>query len=132
MGSHGCVGPMYCRAEGFVFPGIDGCLGDVDRPLVRLWRFYEIPSPEERMGDGGLLSGSRLFCDFMDSQSLRDVPISSASFTWSNMQSPPIMSKLDRFLLFKVRCGFPFSKSISRATANVRSYPTGSEWKDGG
>lgn len=51
----------------------------------------------------------------MDSQGLRDVAIVGASFTWSNMQSPPTLRKLDRFFLSaEWNQAFPFSIGLAR------------------
>lgn len=39
------------------------------------------------------------FSDWINSHSLLDLQLCGASYTWSNHQDPPIMSRLDRFLI---------------------------------
>lgn len=77
--------------------------------------FNEVLCLDGRMGDRSSALGSRLFANFVDSHGLRDVPIVRASFTWSNMQSSPSLSKIDRvFLSAEWDRLFPFSKGLAR------------------
>lgn len=63
---------------------------------------------------GGSLSSSRLFVDFVDAQDLHDVLISRA-LSPGSMQLPPILSKLDRFLLSaEWDMAFHFSKGVAK------------------
>lgn len=56
----------------------------------------------------------RLFADMIDSHGLRDVPISEATYTWSNFQTIPSLSKRDKFLLSSEwDSTFPFSKGLA-------------------
>lgn len=48
---------------------------------------------------GGLSLGAVFFANFVNSQGLRDVAISGAFYSWSKMQSLPMLSALDRFLI---------------------------------
>eukprot|EP00268_Persea_americana_P035972 TRINITY_DN35440_c1_g1_i1.p1 TRINITY_DN35440_c1_g1~~TRINITY_DN35440_c1_g1_i1.p1 ORF type:complete len:101 (-),score=4.73 TRINITY_DN35440_c1_g1_i1:471-773(-) len=41
----------------------------------------------------------RAFSDWINLHSLVDIHLAGALYTWLNHQSPPIMSKLDRFLV---------------------------------
>ena len=52
----------------------------------------------EKLGGSKITSDMRRFSDWINSHSLVDVQLSGASFTWSNNQSQPAMSRLDRFL----------------------------------
>lgn len=77
--------------------------------------FNEILGAEDRSGVGGLFAGSMLFSDFVNNQSLRDVDIFYAFYTWSNLEILPPNSKLDRFLLStEWDATFPFLKAIAR------------------
>lgn len=62
-----------------------------DRNIIRF--------PSEKKGGGRLSGGMRSFSDWINSHSLVDLQMSGALFTWSNHESPPIMSRLDRFLV---------------------------------
>lgn len=68
--------------------------------------------------------GMDFFADFVNSQGLRDVPISGASFTWSSMQTTPSLSKLDIFLLSSEwDSSFPFSKGLVRPQPTSDHFP---------
>ena len=41
----------------------------------------------------------RGFNDWIQFHDLVDLPLRGADFTWSNMQTKPVMSRLDRFLV---------------------------------
>lgn len=47
--------------------------------------FNEILNVDDRTGDGRLSPGAVLFADFVNNQGLRDMAISGAFYTWSNM-----------------------------------------------
>lgn len=53
----------------------------------------------ERMGTSRMTEEMRSFLDWINSQSLVDLPPKGAFFTWSNNHSIPRVSRLDRFLV---------------------------------
>lgn len=55
--------------------------------------------PSERFGGCRLNEGNRAFSDWINFNSLVDLHLAVALYTCWNHQSPPIMSKLDRFLV---------------------------------
>lgn len=55
--------------------------------------------PTEKLGGGHISAAMSLFSDWINSHSLIDLQLGGASFTWSNHQTPPSMSRLDRFLV---------------------------------
>lgn len=65
------------------------CVGG-DRNIVRF--------PSKKLG-GHISAAMSLFSDWINSHSLIDLQLGGASFTWSNHQTPPSMSRLDRFLV---------------------------------
>lgn len=94
-------------------------LNDLRNLFISPWcicgDFNEILFLEDRSGEGGLTPGAKLFAEFINNHFLRDVPIAETSFTWLNMQSPPVMSKLDRFLTSaEWDISFPFFKGLAR------------------
>lgn len=44
----------------------------------------------------------RDFNDWISLHDLVDLPLQGAGFTWSNKQNEPVMSHLDRFLVYSV------------------------------
>lgn len=69
--------------------------------------FNEVLNLEEKNDNGRKTRGMRDFSEFIDNQGLRNLPLSSPKFTWSNLLENLRISKLDRFLLF--RMGFSIS-----------------------
>ena len=61
------------------------------------WNITRFPS--EKLGGSKITSDMRHFSGWINSHSLVDLQLSGASFTWSNNQSQPAMSRLDRFLV---------------------------------
>lgn len=57
-----------------------------------------IRSPEEKLGGGRLMADMKSFSDWINSNSLLDLRLNGASFTWPNNRGPPSMARLDRFL----------------------------------
>lgn len=83
-------------------------------PSCLCGNFNEVLCSKNR-STGSMPGGMNLFADLVNSLVLRDVPISSAQFTWSSMQRTPSLTKLDRFLLSsKWDFSFPFSKGLVR------------------
>lgn len=61
------------------------------------WNIIRFPS--EKLGGTRISADMRLFSDWINPHSLVDLQLKGASFTWSNHQSNPAMSRLDRFLV---------------------------------
>lgn len=61
------------------------------------WNVIRYPS--EKLGGSRITGDMRRFTDWINSHSLGDMPLSGASYTWSNHQRDPAMSRLDRFLV---------------------------------
>lgn len=61
--------------------------------------FNVILSQEERNLPGGCLNNRRLFRRFVNRHSLTDLPLAGGRFTWTNSQHPPLIERLDRFLM---------------------------------
>lgn len=61
------------------------------------WNVIRFPT-EKSNGDTISLD-KRCLSNWVNSHSLIDLQMSGASFAWSNHQSPPTMSRLDRFLV---------------------------------
>jgi hypothetical protein len=51
--------------------------------------------PDNRNKVGGDLSEMNMFNELISGLDLIDIPFSCRSYTWSNMQSDPLMIKLD-------------------------------------
>ncbi|RVW74640.1 hypothetical protein CK203_052072 [Vitis vinifera] len=60
--------------------------------------FNVIRRSSEKMGGSRLTPSMKDFDDFISDCGLIDLPLRSASFTWSNMQENPVCKRLDRFL----------------------------------
>jgi hypothetical protein len=64
---------------------LKGVLGD----------FNLIRKPEDRNKPGGNLTELALFNEVISSLGLNEVLLQGIKYTWSNMQSTPLMEKLD-------------------------------------
>ena len=60
--------------------------------------FNVIRRSSEKLGGSRLTPSMKDFDDFISDCELIDLPLRSASFTWSNMQVNPVCKRLDRFL----------------------------------
>lgn len=79
--------------------------------------FNAIISPDERNVPGGAIRNRRLFKSFVNSFSLVDLPMAGGRFTWTNSQQPPLLVRLDRFLLsydFLENCLVPMKNRLRR------------------
>lgn len=63
------------------------------------WNIIRFPS--ERVGGNRITSDMQSLLDWINSQSLVDLPLGGARFRWPNHRNPPILSRLDRFLVFR-------------------------------
>eukprot|EP00268_Persea_americana_P016540 TRINITY_DN17840_c0_g1_i1.p1 TRINITY_DN17840_c0_g1~~TRINITY_DN17840_c0_g1_i1.p1 ORF type:complete len:127 (+),score=12.08 TRINITY_DN17840_c0_g1_i1:428-808(+) len=62
------------------------------------WNITRFPS--DKSGAGRILADMESFSDWINSHYLVDLqPGRGAKFTWSNHQSPPTLSRLDKFLV---------------------------------
>ena len=57
--------------------------------------FNLIRSPDDRNREGGDAHNMMLFNNVIQSHDLMEVPLKGRTFTWSNMQDPPLLEKLD-------------------------------------
>jgi exonuclease III len=64
--------------------------------LMGDYNFYR--SHNDRNRGVGNIDDMLLFNDIIRAQSLIDLPLNGASYTWSNMQTEPLMERLDWFL----------------------------------
>jgi hypothetical protein len=64
--------------------------------LMGDYNFYR--SHNDRNRDGGNIDDMLLFSDIIRAQNLIDLPLNGATYTWSNMQSEPLLERLDWFL----------------------------------
>lgn len=76
--------------------------------------------PGEKLGGYRTSSDMQAFSDWINTNSLIDLQLNGATFTWSSHQSPPSMSKIDRFLmstnwleLYSDVCQMPLPKPTS-------------------
>lgn len=51
----------------------------------------------ERNGKQWSAKASALFYDLINELGMIDLPLGNQRYTWSNMQNPPTLAKLDRF-----------------------------------
>jgi hypothetical protein len=70
----------------------------IQGPWLMAGDFNSIRNPQER-SIVNMSSNEHLFNDFIWDLTLQEIPLLDRFFTWSNMQNPPILSKLDRVLL---------------------------------
>lgn len=61
------------------------------------WNVIRYPSEKS---SGSQITSEMAFTDWINSQSLVNLPLGGATFTWSNHQSSPTLSRLDIFLVF--------------------------------
>lgn len=61
--------------------------------------FNVIKIPEEKLGGCRMTADMRRFSDWINSHGQMDLQLNGALFTWSNQQTPPIMSRLDRYFI---------------------------------
>lgn len=74
-------------------------LFDLDIPLTEDWLllgdFNFMRSPDNRNKPGGNANDMPIFNDFINYQSLVELPIKGRRYTWSNMQTDPLLEQLD-------------------------------------
>jgi exonuclease III len=89
-----CIGD---DRENFVQWMYDLQINDTDNwILIGDYNFYR--SPIDRNRGGGNMDDMLLFNDIIRAQNLVDLPLHGATYTWSNMQSDPLLERLDWFL----------------------------------
>lgn len=85
-----CDGPDRALFTSWLF--------DLDIPNDEDWLiagdFNYITSPENHNKPGGSASDMLTFNDFINTQSLVELPIKGRMYTWSNMQSNPLLEQL--------------------------------------
>ena len=76
-------------------------LFDLDIPDVEDWLFCGdfnyIRAPDNRNKPGGDANDMLTFNDFIHAQALVELPIKGRQYTWSNMQSDPLLEQIDWF-----------------------------------
>lgn len=68
-------------------------------PWVLGGDFNAILSQSERNKSGGCITNRRFFKKFVSRHELMDLPVAGGKFTWTNSQQPPLLIRLDRFLV---------------------------------
>jgi hypothetical protein len=61
--------------------------------------FNLIRPPRDKSNDNFNVSEAALFNDSINNLGLIEIPLSDRQFTWSNLQDPPILTRLDRVLV---------------------------------
>jgi hypothetical protein len=61
--------------------------------------FNLIRPPRDKSNDNFNVSEAALFNDSINNLGLIEIPLSDRQFTWSNLQDPPILARLDRVLV---------------------------------
>jgi hypothetical protein len=61
--------------------------------LIGDYNFYR--SPTDRNKEGGNIDDMFTFNNIIRSHNLVDLPLTGATYTWSNMQSDPLLERLD-------------------------------------
>lgn len=77
----GVYGPCVADLKPLFFQDLEDFWASWSGPWCICSDFNEVHRLEGRSGDRSLSMGSRLFTNFINSQGLRDVPISGATFT---------------------------------------------------
>lgn len=108
-----CFSPAISFA--WMFSGVYGHVNNANRKV--LWEeldklqeewmlpwylagdFNVVRFPSERSSEGRSSSYMRRFDDFISCHQLMDPPLEGAEFTWSNMQTRPTFSRLDKVLM---------------------------------
>ncbi|XP_026459532.1 uncharacterized protein LOC113360212 [Papaver somniferum] len=88
-----------------------------DEPWMLGGDFNATLSADERNRPGGGLANRKSFRSFVNRYSLIDLPLSGGRFTWTNSQQPPLLIRLDRFLLspeFNSHCPAPIQMRLNR------------------
>uniref|UniRef100_A0A8R7QRY1 Uncharacterized protein n=1 Tax=Triticum urartu TaxID=4572 RepID=A0A8R7QRY1_TRIUA len=74
---------------------------DLDIPDDEDWLLYGdfkyIRAPDNRNKPGGDANDMLTFNDFIQSQALVELPLKGRQYTWSNMQTDPLLKKIDWF-----------------------------------
>lgn len=86
-----CTGPNRALFTSWLF--------DLDIPNGEDWLlvgdFNYIRAPDNRSRSGGDPNDMLTFNEFIRTQSLVEIPIKGRSYTWSNMQTDPLLEQLD-------------------------------------
>ncbi|XP_026400275.1 uncharacterized protein LOC113296156 [Papaver somniferum] len=88
-----------------------------DDPWLTRGDFNAILSPDERNIPGGGVENRNSFKAFVHKSSLIDIPMAGGRFIWTNSQQPPLLSRLDTFLLcpdFMNHCLSPMQVRLRR------------------
>jgi hypothetical protein len=70
----------------------------ISGPWLLVGDFNSIKYPQER-STYNISANKALFNDSIREVSIQEIPLLDCSFTWSNLQSPPVHSILDRFFI---------------------------------
>lgn len=68
-------------------------------PWVLAGDFNTIRFQSEKRGGSDVTRSMTDFSDFIESNTLVDLPLQGVLFTWTNCQTPPIMTRIDRILV---------------------------------
>lgn len=90
---------VYGPCDGPARDNFTSWLFDLDIPSSEDWLiigdFNFIRGPENRNKSGGDTTDMFTFNEFIQTQSLVELPIKGRSYTWSNMQLNPLLEQLD-------------------------------------
>lgn len=78
---------------------LDFIVDSWDGPWCVGGKWNVIRFPSEKLGGCRITPNMQQFSDRINSNSIINLHLSRAAFTWSNLQRSPLMSKLDRFLV---------------------------------
>lgn len=95
---------IYGPSDGLDRVNFTDWLFQLDIPTDENWimagDFNYIRAPDNRNKPGGNINDMLMFNDFIRSQSLIEIPIKGRYYTWSNMQSNPLLEQRDWYFSF--------------------------------
>jgi exonuclease III len=84
--------PSFLTSLEHIFPSFSG-------PVAFLGDFNLMRSPRDKSNGNFNAAEATSFNYFINNLGLLEIPLLDRQFTWSNQQNPPILARLDRFLI---------------------------------